>query len=58
MIDYERAKALIYIIEQYAKNVGLIYKELQVLFKQNVNSGWDEPELGVIVKHQILDYKK
>ena len=53
-----------YSIERYAKNVGLVYKELQVLETQRTDpQGILLPfelkaQRGFIFRHQIRDYKK
>ena len=43
-----------YFIEQYAKGVGLIFKESSHLSKQNINEDWQS---GFYIKYQIMDYK-
>lgn len=47
-------------VEQYATNVGLIYKELRVLASQNnFNLPWEErAEQGYIFRMTIVDYGK
>lgn len=45
-------------IEKYAKNVGLIYKELRYLKSQNnINLPWEErAEQGYILRMSVIDY--
>ena len=43
-----------YFVEQYAKGVGMIYKEASHLSKQNINEEWQS---GYYIKYQILDFK-
>lgn len=46
-----------YSVEQYAKNVGLIYKELKFLGKQrDLTSSWDFPETGIWVRYVVIDH--
>jgi hypothetical protein len=42
--------------ETYAKNVGLVYKELLHLTKEDVTAPWTEPRSGFILKMTIVDY--
>ena len=43
-----------YFVDQYAKGVGMIYKEASHLSKQNINEEWQS---GYYIKYQILDFK-
>lgn len=45
-------------IEAYAKDVGMIYKELQHLEKQDVTAPWSEAESGFILRMSVIDYGK
>ncbi len=51
--DFETLIEKIYGIEKYAKHVGLIYKEIWSLKKQNVIVPWTQPESGFILKMQV-----
>lgn len=42
--------------EKYAWNVGLVYKHLMELHKQNISAPWTEPESGFILTMSIRDY--
>jgi hypothetical protein len=42
--------------ETYAKNVGLVYKELLRLEKTNVTNTWEFPEKGFILKMTIKEF--
>ena len=47
-------------IEKYAKNIGLVYKELRFLKSQNnIGLPWEErAEQGYILRMSIIDYGK
>lgn len=47
-----------YSIEIYAKGIGLVYKDIRILDKQNVLNFWNEPEEGFIVIHTLLGYRQ
>lgn len=42
--------------EKYAKHVGLVYKKLINLEKQNITAPWTKPEKGFILTMTLLDY--
>jgi hypothetical protein len=42
--------------ETYARNVGLVYKELMNLGKQDPAATWNEPKDGFILRMTIVDY--
>lgn len=56
-LDEENLIEKKYSVEQYAKRVGLIYKEQKFLGKQrNLTNGWDFPESGIWVRQIIIDH--
>ncbi|MEI6311657.1 MAG: hypothetical protein WCP57_05280 [Bacteroidota bacterium] len=56
-LDEENLIEKNYSVEQYAKQVGLIYKEQKFLGKQrNLTNGWDFPESGIWVRQIIIDH--
>lgn len=56
-IDEENLIEKKYCVEQYAKNIGLVFKEEKFLGKQrNLNTGWDFPETGIWVRTTIIDH--
>ncbi len=59
--DYESAIDYRYVLEKYAENVGLVFRELKVLNSQCVadceGMTWEErAEQGVILKQTIIDF--
>ena len=56
--DRETLIEKVYSTEQYAKGVGMVYKELQTLEKQDVNASWTNPKKGYILKMTLKDYRK
>lgn len=57
-LDDENAIEKKYSIEQYAKGIGLIYKEQKFLGKQrNLSNGWENPETGIWVRQVILEHE-
>lgn len=45
--------------ERYARNVGMISKELKWLGKQHdLTNGWDHPETGILVRYTLTDYQR
>jgi hypothetical protein len=46
----------VYSTETYAKHVGLAYKELLNLGKQDPLADWTEPKEGFILKMTLIDY--
>lgn len=48
-----------YVIEKYARGIGLIYKELKILDTQNINPAlsWEEKaEKGFILRQYLIEY--
>ncbi len=56
--DYEDLINKGYSEEKYAKNVGMVYKKILELGKQNASNPWTKPESGYDVTYTIWDYKK
>ena len=56
--DQENPLEKIFAEEKYARGVGLVYKELWHLEKQNFSAPWTEAEKGFILKMTVHDYKK
>jgi len=59
--DYESAIDYRYVVEKYAKNIGLVYRVLKVLNTQCIadcdGMTWEEKaEQGVILKQSIIDH--
>ena len=54
--DWQIAIKKVYALEKYAKNVGLIYKEIQALEKQDVTAPWTQPDNGFTLKMSIREY--
>lgn len=44
--------------EVYAKNIGMIYRELYQLAKNNTINPWTKPEEGFSIRYQYLDHAK
>ena len=42
--------------ETYAKELGLIHKELRILDKQDLQASWDFPEVGFIIEMTVIDH--
>ncbi len=42
--------------ETYAKDLGLIHKELRILEKQDLNATWDFPETGFVIEMTVIDH--
>ena len=55
-IDFENKLEKIFSTETYAKGVGMVYKELSYLEKQDITAPWIEPADGFILKMTIVDY--
>jgi hypothetical protein len=45
-----------YSFEVYAKNVGMIYSERRMVYKQDPTRDWDNPENGYIIRKSIVDW--
>jgi len=54
--DYPNLFEKTYSTETYAANVGLVYKELMNLGKQDPAATWSEPKEGFILRMTIVDY--
>ncbi len=54
--DFETLIEKVYAEEKYANNVGMIYKQLIALQKQNITASWNEPDKGFILTMTISDY--
>ena len=56
-IDEENLIEKKYVTEQYAKNIGMVFKEEKFLGKQrNLSNGWGFPETGIWVRTVIIDH--
>lgn len=56
--DYEDLINKGYAEEKYVKNVGMVYKKMLELGKQNASNPWSMPETGYDVTYTIWDFKK